>query len=291
MDSSDSGKPLRRREQRTIFESISHISSNLDQTIYFSNIMPNHSDHELPQELLELEEQLCELVPASVCCELHSRLEESMITSMSAQAHFEESAQELEALEVHLKEMAPVSMPANMLDRMAQAMDQWQEAEFADENIIGFRDNGLRKKTKSKLFGVGFLSAAAAVALIAAVTALVIPDIATKGTKTLAQNTPPDFNASDFKSPDFSNQSSNIRGISAPSIASGNAASMSPMAEVLTSKVINSKETIVYDDSENPYRFVEVEYMDEVKVKSRDGRDVILSRPRKDGYLIPIKVY
>jgi len=253
--------------------------------------MPNHSDHELPQELLELEEQLCELVPASVCCELHSRLEESMITSMSAQVHFEESTQELEALEVHLKEMAPVSMPANMLDRMAQAMDQWQEADFADENIIGFRDNGLRKKTKSKLFGVGFLSAAAAVALIAAVTALVIPDIATKGTKTLAQNTPPDFNASDFKSPDFSNQSSNIRGISAPSIASGNAASMSPMPEVLTSKVINSKETIVYDDSENPYRFVEVEYMDEVKVKSRDGRDVILSRPRKDGYLIPIKVY
>ncbi|MDB4054923.1 hypothetical protein N9496_02930 [Akkermansiaceae bacterium] len=253
--------------------------------------MPNHSDHELPQELLELEEQLCELVPASVCCELHSRLEESMLTSVNAEVDFEESTQELEALEVHLKEMAPVSMPANMLDRMAQAMDQWQEAEFADENIIGFRDSDLRKKTKSKLFGVGFLSAAAAVALIAAVTALVIPDIATKGTKTLAQNTPPDFNASDFKSPDFSNQSSNIRGISAPSIASGNAASMSPMAEVLTSKVINSKETIIYDDAKNPFRFVEVEYLDQVKVKSRDGRDVILSRPRKDGYLIPIKVY
>ena len=80
-----------------------------------------------------------------------------MITSMSAQAHFEESAQELEALEVHLKEMAPVSMPANMLDRMAQAMDQWQEAEFADENIIGFCDNGLRKKTKSKFSVLVFL--------------------------------------------------------------------------------------------------------------------------------------
>jgi hypothetical protein len=59
----------------------------------------------------------------------------------------------------------------------------------------------------------------------------------------------------------------------------------------LTSKVINSKETIIYDDDQNPFRFVEVEYMDQVKVKSSDGRDVILSRPRKDGYLIPIKVY
>jgi hypothetical protein len=59
----------------------------------------------------------------------------------------------------------------------------------------------------------------------------------------------------------------------------------------LTSKVINSKETIIYDDAKNPFRFVEVEYLDQVKVKSRDGRDVILSRPRKDGYLIPIKVY
>ena len=266
--------------------SVRYISPNLDQTIYFSNIMPNHSDHELPQELLELEEQLCELVPASVCCELHSRLEESMITSVGAEVDFEACTQELEALEIHLKEMAPVSMPANMLDRMAQAMDQWQDAEFVDETIIGFSDHGLRKKTKSKLFGVGFLSAAAAVALLAAVTALVVPDLATKELKTLAQNAP-----SGFKSADFSNQSSNIRGISAPSIASGNAASMSPMAEVLTSKVINSKETIIYDDAKNPFRFVEVEYMDEVKVKSRDGRDVILSRPRKDGYLIPIKVY
>ena len=248
--------------------------------------MSNHSDHELPQELLELEEQLCELVPASVCCELHSRLEESMITSVNAEVHFEECTQQLEALEVHLKEMAPVSMPANMLDRMAQAMDQWHETESDSQNVIGFSDDELRTKTKSKLLGVGFLSAAAAVALLAAMTALVIPDLATKETKLIAQNAPLDFNA-----PNSSSRSSNIRGISAPSIASGNAVSLSPAAEILTSKVINSKETIIYDDDQNPFRFVEVEYMDQVKVKSSDGRDVILSRPRKDGYLIPIKVY
>ena len=182
--------------------------------------------------------------------------------------------------------MAPVSMPANMLDRMAQAMDQWHETESDSQNVIGFSDDELRTKTKSKLLGVGFLSAAAAVALLAAMTALVIPDLATKEAKLIAQNAPLDFNA-----PNSSNRSSNIRGISAPSIASGNAVSLSPAAEILTSKVINSKETIIYDDDQNPFRFVEVEYMDQVKVKSSDGRDVILSRPRKDGYLIPIKVY
>ena len=209
-----------------------------------------------------------------------------MITSVNAEVHFEECTQELEALEVHLKEMAPVSMPANMLDRMAQAMDQWHETESDSQNVIGFSDDELRTKTKSKLLGVGFLSAAAAVALLAAMTALVIPDLATKKTKLIAQNAPLDFNA-----PNSSSRSSNIRGISAPSIASGNAVSLSPAAEILTSKVINSKETIIYDDDQNPFRFVEVEYMDQVKVKSSDGRDVILSRPRKDGYLIPIKVY
>lgn len=209
-----------------------------------------------------------------------------MITSVNAEVHFEECTQELEALEVHLKEMAPVSMPANMLDRMAQAMDQWHETESDSQNVIGFSDDEFRTKAKSKLLGVGFLSAAAAVALLAAMTALVIPDLATKKTKLIAQNAPLDFNA-----PNSSNRSSNIRGISAPSIASGNAVSLSPAAEILTSKVINSKETIIYDDDQNPFRFVEVEYMDQVKVKSSDGRDVILSRPRKDGYLIPIKVY
>ena len=253
--------------------------------------MPNHQDHQLPQELLELEEQLDELVPASVCSELHMKLEESMIAHVSSEqymeSYYESHSCELEELEVHLKDIAPVAMPSDMLNRMADAMDQWSENITHEENIIGFSEHDRRQKAKPSLFGIGFLSAAASVALLAGVAALVVSDFGSKGAVELvAQSPQASYTPSVTDSP-----SANIRGISAPSIGMSNLPEATQAPEVLTSKVLSSKEKIIYDDAQNPYRFVEVDYMDEVKVKSPCGRDVILSRPRKDGYVIPIKVH
>ncbi|MDG1358628.1 MAG: hypothetical protein P8P36_10580 [Akkermansiaceae bacterium] len=252
--------------------------------------MPNQQDHELPQELLELEQRLVELVPTAVCSELHMKWEESMIAHVASdeymESYHETHSHELQALEVHLKDIAPVSMPSDMLDRMADAMDQWSDDPI-EQNVIGFDDYARRQSSKPGLFGIGFLSAAAAVALLAGVAALVVSDFGSNGVPELvAQNS-----LATPSSSSFANQSSNISGISAPSIGLGDASGGTPTAEVLTSKVMSSKEKIIYDKAENPYRFVEVEYMDEVKVKSPCGRDVILSRPRKDGYVIPIKVH
>lgn len=253
--------------------------------------MSNFQEHQLPQELLNIEEQLVDLEPASVCAELHVRLEESMIAHVSSdlylENYYETHSHELEALEVHLKDIAPVTMPSDMLVRMADAMDQWSDNSLQQENVISLNDRESQQRDKAGIFGIGFMSAAAAVALVAGVAALVVSDLGPKGaTELVAQSAAAAFSPAELKQ-----SAAKLNGISAPSIGSSNISSEPSVSEVLTSTVLNSKEKIIYDDAQNPYRFVEVEYVDEVRVKSPCGRDVILSRPRKDGYVIPIKVY
>ncbi|MGB2402208.1 MAG: hypothetical protein ACPIA7_02235 [Akkermansiaceae bacterium] len=252
--------------------------------------MSDFHEQQLPQELLDIEEQLVDLEPASVCSELHVRLEESMISHVGNDVYMEDyhktQSHELKALEIHLKDIAPVTMPADMLERMADAMDQWGNAAH-EQKIIGFSDRDVKQPEKSGIFGIGFMSAAAAVALLAGVAALVVSDFGPeKATELVAQSA-----AAAFRPSGHNQDVSEQEGISAPSIGSTNMSPESSISEVLTSKVLRSKEKIIYDDVQNPYRFIEVEYLDEVKVKSPCGRDVILSRPRKDGYVIPIKVY
>jgi hypothetical protein len=252
--------------------------------------MSDFQEQQLPQDLLHIEEQLVDLEPASVCSELHVRLEESMISHVCNDLFMEDyhktHSHELEALEIHLKDIAPVTMPADMLERMADAMDQWGDA-APEQKIIGFSDREASQQGKPSIFGIGFMSAAAAVALLAGVAALVVSDFGPrKATELVAQNA-----AAVFRPSGLNQDTPKLEGISAPSIGSTNLSSESSFSEVLTSKVLSSKEKIIYDNAQNPYRFVEVEYVDEVKVKSPCGRDVILSRPRKDGYVIPIKVY
>ncbi len=252
--------------------------------------MPNNHDHELPAELLDLEQQLVDMVPSAICSDLQIKLEESMVAHVCSDqymdSYHETHTHELQELEVHLKDIAPVSMPTDMLNRMVDAMDQWSE-EPAEQNVIGFDDFQRQQPSKSGLFGIGFLSAAAAVALLAGVAALVVSDFSPESAGDLAAQSL----STSSESASFTPEASNVSSISAPSIGSGDTSSYASSAEILTSKVMSSREKIIYDKSENPYRFVEVQYMDEVKVKSPCGRDVILSRPRKDGYLIPIKVH
>lgn len=242
--------------------------------------MPNNKDHELPEELLALEKHLSNLAPSSMCGELHARLEKSMTSSSSSGDDVEECIYDFESLELHLQQMAPASMPVNMLDRMANAMDQWHVEDLAEENLTDFSKQKSRSKRVVSFFGSGFMSAAAAVAILAVVAALVVSDNKDSGVGQLASNkTATPLNI----------QSANIRDISSSSDGFEYNQGLST-GELLTSRVLSSDEQIIYDNSGNPYRFVEVEYLDQVQAKSHDGRDVILNRPRKDGYLIPIKM-
>ncbi len=241
--------------------------------------MPTDNNHELPEELAALEDQLSKLAPASMCSELHARLEKSM--TVSSNADDELSARGFESLELHLQQMSPASMPVNMLDRMAKAMDQWHLEDLTEEKVTDFMGHESRRKRVVPLFGSSFLAAAAAVAILAVVAALVVSDNKGAGVEQLAKT-----NA--LALPNV--QSANISDISSTS-GDFDYRNDLPTGELLTSRVLSSNEEIIYDNSGNPYRFVEVEYLDQIRAKSHDGRDVILNRPRKDGYLIPIKMH
>lgn len=243
--------------------------------------MTNHSDHSLPDELQELESMLTELAPSAMCCELHARLEKSMSVCVGEENGHSDYIEEFESLELHLRQMAPATMPANMLDRMARAMEQWHEDESSGERIIAMESHGNSTLVRPRVFGLGFYGAAAAVALLAAITAIFVSDFSLNGQKTLASG-------SSENTPDPSPS------VSTMPAASGDLARevyTTPVSNLLTSKVVNSKEGIVYGPADTAYRCVEVEYMDQIKVKSPDGRSVILSRPRKDRYFIPIKMH
>lgn len=243
--------------------------------------MSIHPDHRLPDELQELEDQLSELTPASVCCELHARLETSMEACVGDGGGDSQCIEEFESLELHLRQIAPATMPPNMLDRMVRAMDQWHRDESGQEDVAGIETQRASAHANSKTFGFGFYGAAAAVALLAAITAMFVSDFPTTAERSLASQSP---EVVPVQSP----------GVSTIPSSSGSLARrglIAPASNLLTSKVINSKEGIVYGPADTPYRCVEVEYVDQVKVKSPDGRSVILSRPRKDRYFIPIKMH
>lgn len=243
--------------------------------------MSIHSDHRLPDELQELEDQLYDLMPASMCCELHARLEKTMVACVDDEYGGSECIEEFESLELHLRQIAPASMPPNMIDRMVRAMDQWHDDKSGHENVIGIEAQITCNHAKPKIFGYGFYGAAAAVALLAAITAMFVSGFSLSTESSLAS------------------QSSELNAIQLPSASTvpsspGGFAGegyIAPASNLVTSKVINSKEGIVYGPADTPYRCVEVEYVDQVRVKSPEGRSVILSRPRKDRYFIPIKMH
>ncbi|MGB1937250.1 MAG: hypothetical protein ACPHVK_07140 [Akkermansiaceae bacterium] len=246
--------------------------------------MANHSDHSLPDELQELESQLSALMPSSICSELHAKLEKSMVFSVNEDDEFPEHVEEFESLELHLRQIAPATMPPNMLDRMVRAMDQWHEDEPSGERIISLDSRREDARVRPRVFGVGFYGAAAAVALFAGITAMFVSNLSQNNEKSLASKSPASGNAT-VSSPAVS---------STVAAASGGLARdpyITPVSNLLSTTVINSKEGIVYGPAETAYRCVEVEYVDQVKVKSPDGRSVILSRPRKDRYFIPIKMH
>lgn len=241
--------------------------------------MANHSDHSLPDELQELESQLSDLTPSSICSELHAKLEKSMIFSVNEDVEFHEHVEDFESLELHLRQIAPATMPPNMLDRMVRAMEQWHEDEPSGERIISLESRREDARVRPRVFGVGFYGAAAAVALFAGITAMFVSGFSQNNEKSLASG-----NAT---------ASSPAVGSTVAAASGGLARDpyIAPVSNLLSTKVINSKEGIVYGPAETAYRCVEVEYVDQVKVKSPDGRSVILSRPRKDRYFIPIKMH
>lgn len=163
---------------------------------------------------------------------------------------------ELKKLEEELEGLCPVALPDGMIARMEAAMDGWQEG-GDEENVVSFSGRGDTTPGASRN---GFWAAAAAVAVLGAIVALLVPS----GNRDAVANSP-GFDAS-----------------YAP-------ASFSPVGA--TSNIVAaSDEGFVVTRDAVPHRAVRVEYMDQIEFTNDQGERLQVEAPRVRIVLIPVRV-
>jgi len=238
--------------------------------------MSLNSDHELSEDLLELEQQLGRLMPMNISAELFSRLECSMT---DAGDHTLSALESFEKLEIHLQQIAPSTMPGNMIERMVSAMDNWHERVPVEEKLVDF-DTGYQSRKKArKRYGLGMLSSAAAVAILGAVTALMMTGFLKKAPTA-------DSVAKAYPGNSLLNESNLV--------FAGSSKSGEDLLkqESLTHKITNTiDQGVVLAGQNMPHRCIRVEYVDRVKVRAADGREVMITRPGVEYVLIPVETY
>lgn len=236
--------------------------------------MSNSMEHNLDEELRAIESMLAYLSPRTIPEAMFTRTEQAMDlgSDFSEQEDFNHSdSGDLNGLEVHLSHLSPTTMPDDMLTRMSQAMDRWHESAPEDEKVLAYTTSPRRS---SPIFSRGMLSAAATVAVLGAVTALVMSPPATSPKSNFAdsgQKTP----ASDMRTP----ASSDIEVSQHASISSEN----------LSHKVTSTTDRgVILSDYNEPLRCIRVDYVDQVKGVDAHGRHIVIKTPGIDYLLIPV---
>lgn len=241
--------------------------------------MSLNTDHELPEDLLDLERKLHGLLPVDISSELFLRLETSMIGNEDQTSATVES---FEKLEIHLEEITPATMPSDMIDRMARAMDNWHEQVPVDEKLVAFNEGLGRKKKARKSYGLGMWGAAAVVALLGALSALVIPNLS-QDAKPVIANTVVTTEAGTSRAQVNS---------AAPVTASSMVNNTRLVQDSLSHKVTNTSDQGVVLSGDNiPHRCIRVDYTDRVVIESKDGRQMEINRPGVEYILIPVEMY
>ncbi|MBK1853920.1 hypothetical protein JO972_03035 [Verrucomicrobiaceae bacterium 5K15] len=252
--------------------------------------MSDHIESILDAELLELEAQLAALVPCSLSVETTLRVEDAMHAAIE-----EKHDEELQSLESHLGQLAPAGMSADLVTRMAEAMDRWHEYVPLEEKLVPFGDHDeplsepaaetivpMRRKSSS----YGMYAAAAAVALLGAAAALVMPHmnqpaanavIADAGSAADLAPTPkasPVIDSGNLHSVDVS---------TAPREAWVEPGSLShDITNTIDAGVMITRDNV-------PHRSIRIEYVDRVKLIDEDGREIQIDRPGVQYMLIPVK--
>lgn len=227
------------------------------------------TDHDLSPELLALEQQLTALVPSAMSPELSDRMEQSMAGVFE---HAVNGCCDFDDLEIHLEQMAPATMPDDILGRMVRAMDRWHENVPIEEKVVPFGEAESARKAR----GGGMLAAAAAVAMLGAVTALVIPRFF------------------DGNQPVVPNTTAAIPVNEANLLTVG---SIEPrdawlVPDSLSHNVTNTVDHgVVMSRDNTPHRCIRVEYVDRLKVQDDEGREIEIERPGVDYVLLPVETY
>lgn len=244
--------------------------------------MSNSMEHSLDDELQAIEKQLANLAPRSLPVELLSRMEQSMgqWSGHEESDHSDVSEGDLNHLEVHLGLMQPAAMPEDMLTRMSDAMDRWQErahADSSDDKVIPMElhtERRQRARSNTRVFGSSMWTAAAAVALLGAVSALILPRLEKSNQGMAATVSPVN---------DDSSTALDIGAIAAPS-------NTWTASDALSHKVTRTSDTGVIMAGDNtPHRCIRVDYVNRIKAKDADGREIEIKSPGVDYVLIPVE--
>lgn len=164
---------------------------------------------------------------------------------------------ELKQFEEDLERLAPAGMPEGMISRMEAAMAGWQDAAPSEEEkVVPFP-----KAEQEQQGGAsrGFWSAAAAVAVLGAVVAFVMPN----------------------------NQADNVvKGRT----AAPNYAAVSFAPTNLDRNIIQASDGgVVFTNDDRPHRLVRVEYVDRLEYRNAAGAELHVEKPTVNFVLIPVE--
>jgi len=237
--------------------------------------MPLTTEHELSPELRELEQQLQGFVPCALSQDLFDHVEQSMNVAGNEKWVVSD---DLDDLEIHLEQIAPATMPEDMLGRMVRAMDLWHEHVPVEGKVVPFGESGGEREEAApsrRQYGGGMIAAAAAVAMLGAVTALVLPRFMNES----GANTPP------------------VVSTNTPAVDSGNTVMVDAtprdawlLPDSLSHKVTNTSDHGVVMTSDNtPHRVIRVDYEDCIMMQDDEGREIEIKRPGVDYMLLPVE--
>jgi len=235
-------------------------------------------EHSLDEELRAIESMLANLSPRAIPEAMFARTEQAMEQGVKLgkaspeQIGFKHSdSGDFNELEVHLSHLAPTTMPDDMITRMSQAMDRWHESVPENEKVVAY---SMSPKRVPQIFSRGMLSAAATVAVLGAVTALVMSPPARSHKNTVTdsgQRTP----TSDGRTP----ASENIDISQNAHVASEN----------LSHQVTRTTDRgVILSDYNEPLRCIRVDYIDQVRGVDARGRHIEIKTPGVDYLLIPV---
>ncbi|MBK1789893.1 hypothetical protein [Persicirhabdus sediminis] len=185
---------------------------------------------------------------------------------------------DLSKLESQLEQLKPEEMPSDMLARMEQAMCRWQDHVPAEEEkVIAFpQDTPTKQEFK---WGMGMSAAAAAVAIMGAVSALMFTGD-TDPSASMAQK-----NAALPPVPE----------VASPPQTVINGAMTTPATTVVVpdsvqQNVVRASDAgIVTEDGKVPHRFFKIDVLDRIQLKDGNGRVYDVERPGVRYIMLPVE--
>lgn len=237
--------------------------------------MPNHMEHSLDDELLDIENQLSQLSPRNLPGDLLNRIDQ-LSGPLEGLETTKEPADGLAQLELHLGLVHPAALPDEMINRMSAAMDRWHQQpgeENTSDKILPF--NGHQQKSKQapvRLIKGNMWKAAAAVAVLGALSALLAPQNGKQGGGSTTAQAP-----TETKAP------ASVQNVQ-------NQPNLWMASDSMSHNVTRTQDTgVVMARGNNPHRCIRVDYINRIKAKDADGREIEIKSPGVDYVLIPVE--